>query len=90
MQFAKVFRKEQIFFYGHRCRLFFLCHFPKPPNFVLSLLNESVASHTVEILLPDIFVFITPAAHKVFTKKNIAAAGIAGGIMATIQVKQPY
>jgi len=69
---------------------FFFATFQNLRIYVLSLLNESVASHTVEILLPDIFVFITPAAHKVFTKKNIAAAGIAGGIMATTQVKQPY
>ena len=53
-----------------------------------SLLDEPVAFYAIIVFLPDVLIFAAPATHKVPAKKSVTAAGIAGRVVATAQVKQ--
>jgi hypothetical protein len=60
----------------------------RPPEAISP--NEFVTFYAVVVFLPDIFVFLAPAAHQIGAYEDIAPAFIARDIMTSADIEQPY
>ena len=52
-------------------------------------LDELVAFYIVRILLPDVFVLLSPAAHQIRADKDISSALVTGHKMTSADVEHP-
>jgi hypothetical protein len=63
------------------------CVCGEPPE--TASLNKLITLHTVIIGLPDVVVFLPPAAHQIGSDKYVCPALITSNIVASTEVEQP-